>query len=277
MSWTITAEQKFKGLLDNYKGAAAAYSLRSLTYLKGDPVVRVRRSSDSAEQDFTAAQVIDGTLTTFCGAGNGFVSIWYDQSVNGNHVSQTTASNQPQIVTNGALNLLNTKPTLVFSNGPFLQASDSTSLRPVNFTLVTVHKSTDVTTTQIVVSKGNGGSYVSSYTNVIISSTARSYISSSGFTEAFANAGSIANGTNYLQFSGFSGSSVYTSLNGGSNVSTSTALSVGYSNGTLRIGRLSEGSYPMKGSISEVILWSSDLQANKSSIVSDINTYHAIY
>ena len=44
--------------------AAAAYSLRSLT--GGDPkVVRVRRSSNDAEQDFTASGVSSGALTSF--------------------------------------------------------------------------------------------------------------------------------------------------------------------------------------------------------------------
>ena len=44
--------------------AAAAYSLRSLT--GGDPkVVRVRRSSDNAESDFTASEVSSGALVNF--------------------------------------------------------------------------------------------------------------------------------------------------------------------------------------------------------------------
>ena len=51
-------------LLDVYPGAAAAYSLRALSASNIDqPVVGVRRSSDDAEQDFTAAEVADGTMT----------------------------------------------------------------------------------------------------------------------------------------------------------------------------------------------------------------------
>jgi hypothetical protein len=47
--------------------AAAAYSLRSLT--GGDPkVVRVRRDTDNAEQDFTASGVSSGALTSFTNA-----------------------------------------------------------------------------------------------------------------------------------------------------------------------------------------------------------------
>ena len=94
----------FTGILDDYPGAAAAYSLRALSaaWLAGD-VVEVRRSSDSSTQSFTAGQVADGTLEAFCGAGDGFVSTWYDQSGNGNDATQATTTAQPKIVSAGAL------------------------------------------------------------------------------------------------------------------------------------------------------------------------------
>ena len=95
---------KFEGLLDLYGGAAAAYSLRALSsgWLAGD-VVEVRRSSDSATQDFTASQITNGDLVAFCGVGDGFVSTWYDQSGNGNDATQITTTAQPKIVSAGSL------------------------------------------------------------------------------------------------------------------------------------------------------------------------------
>ena len=66
-------------LLDTYTGASAAYSLRNLSSSTTN-VVRVRRSSNDDEQDFTASEVSGGALATFVGAGNdGFVTTWYDQ------------------------------------------------------------------------------------------------------------------------------------------------------------------------------------------------------
>ena len=56
------------GLIEQYPGAAAAYSLRALRNNTGN-VVRVRRSSDDTEQDFTAAQVSDGALVDFANNG----------------------------------------------------------------------------------------------------------------------------------------------------------------------------------------------------------------
>ena len=51
-------------LLDTYTGASAAYSLRNLSSSTTN-VVRVRRSSNDDEQDFTASEVSGGALATF--------------------------------------------------------------------------------------------------------------------------------------------------------------------------------------------------------------------
>jgi len=91
------------GILDFAPGAAAAYSLRNLSRSYAGPVVTVRRSTDSAEADFTAAEVSDGTLAAWCGGGDGFVKTWWDQSGNARHATQATAAAQPQIVDSGVL------------------------------------------------------------------------------------------------------------------------------------------------------------------------------
>jgi hypothetical protein len=101
--------------LDLVPGAAAAYSLRSLSNSYAGPVVTVRRSSDDAEEDFTSGEVADGTLAAFCGAGDGFVKQWWDQSGNtGRDVSQTTSAYQPQIVDAGAVITEEGKPAILF-------------------------------------------------------------------------------------------------------------------------------------------------------------------
>jgi len=105
MSWIIAGDEK-NGLLDIYPGAAAAYSLRNLQGRSGkdSAVVRVRRDNDDTEADFTAAEVSDGTLAAWVGAGNdGFVRTWYDQSGNNYHAIQATGANQPKIVNSGSL------------------------------------------------------------------------------------------------------------------------------------------------------------------------------
>ena len=91
-------------------GALIAFGLKYLSVYYAGDVVRVRRSSDSSESDFNPTEVTDGTLTTFVGAGNsGFVTKWYNQGTGGGtyDATQTTSSQQPQIVDSGSLILRN--------------------------------------------------------------------------------------------------------------------------------------------------------------------------
>jgi hypothetical protein len=107
---------QFVGLLDLYPTAAAAYSLRRLRSAYTGSAIRVRRASDNTEQDigFSNNQLDTSSLTTFCSGTNGFVTTWYDQSGNGRNATQTTAANQPQIVSSGSVILENGKPSVQF-------------------------------------------------------------------------------------------------------------------------------------------------------------------
>ena len=81
------------GLLADYPGASAAYSLRLLDTNYTGSAIRVRRASDNAEQDigFDSNGDLDTTaLATFCSGTDGFVKTWYDQSGSGNDATQTT-------------------------------------------------------------------------------------------------------------------------------------------------------------------------------------------
>ena len=93
-------------LLDTYPNAAVAYSLRKLRTAYSGNAIRVRRSSDNTEQDigFVGNLLDTASLLTFCGAGNGFIARWYDQSTNNNHANQSALfGSQAQIVSNGNL------------------------------------------------------------------------------------------------------------------------------------------------------------------------------
>lgn len=105
------------GILDEYPGAAAAYSLRLLnTDYTGDAVI-VRRASDNATQNigFVDGELDTGALNTFCSGTDGFVATWYDQSGNGNNAANTTASGQPKIFDSATGVILdNGKPAMDF-------------------------------------------------------------------------------------------------------------------------------------------------------------------
>ena len=92
-------------LLDTYSGAAAAYSVRRLSSSYSGSALRVRRSSDNTEQDigFVGENLDTASMESFVGVNNGFVVTWYDQSGNGIDFTQSSAANQPQIVSSGSV------------------------------------------------------------------------------------------------------------------------------------------------------------------------------
>jgi PKD repeat protein len=134
-------------LLDVFPNAAAAYSLRKLRAAYTGSAIRVRRSSDNTEQDigFNGSNGLDTTaLLAFVGAGNGFVSTWYDQSGNGSDVTQTSSANQPQIVSSGSVITENGNPSVLFDGtNDFLNRTQTASnIFAANHSLFSVNKAT---------------------------------------------------------------------------------------------------------------------------------------
>ena len=93
------------GLLATYTGAAAAYSVRQLSD-KAILCMRIRRDMGTGnpgdDDEINIGFDSNGDLDTqaiadFCGTGTGYVTRWWDQSVNGNHANQDGQSLQPQI------------------------------------------------------------------------------------------------------------------------------------------------------------------------------------
>ena len=127
--------------LDTYNGATAAYSLRRLSSSYSGSLIRVRRSSDNAEQDigFDSNNVLDeSALTTFVGAGNnGYIVKWYDQSGNSYDETQSTASAQPQIVNTGSVIKLNSKPCILFDTNKYLYCDLQTIQQPIYYSILT--------------------------------------------------------------------------------------------------------------------------------------------
>lgn len=104
-------------LFDTYGGAVIGYSLKKLSNSYSGNCIRVRRSSDNAEQNIGfVSNILDTvSLLAFCGAGNGFITTWYDQSGNNNNATQTTASLQPQIVSSGNIVTISSIYTIDFA------------------------------------------------------------------------------------------------------------------------------------------------------------------
>lgn len=249
-------------LLDTYSGAAAAYSLRSLSLAYGGSVVRVRRSSDNTEQDFTAAQITDGTLTTFCGAGNGFVRTWYDQSGNGRHAAQNVNASQPKVVDNGAVILENGKVALDF---------DGTS----HWLVSNFGSTTSIPTTTTAVFNKRVSNIGVIYDGYSVQSILYDNI-------RLAN-GSVISGTSigineqHLSFALYNGAS--SSLYIDSQLKASGDAG---SNGVdgITIGNIRNNllpNYKLNGTVQEIIMYFSNQSTNRTGIEANINTHYAIY
>jgi hypothetical protein len=120
-------------LLDAYPNAATAYSVRKLRTLYTGNCIRVRRSSDNVEQNigFVNNELDTASLLSFVGANDGFVTTWFDQSGGASNLTQTTAANQPRIVSSGTIEVnANGKPAVRFidTSTSVIQATMNTPL-----------------------------------------------------------------------------------------------------------------------------------------------------
>lgn len=265
----------FVGLLDSYPTASMAYSLRKLRGNYSGPAIQVRRSIDNNVLNigFTALGNLDTTaLTSFCGAGDGFVTTWYDQSVNGNNATQPTAANQPQIVSSGSVLLENSKPSLYHPANKewFLFA---TQVNTINFTVLWVSRRLTTSGSSSIILNGvgylgddvnndgtpNGSNQVTSIIGTSLGNTSTSglqttqhlsYVNKRNTTQAvgqFNNSNNPYNNSVHPNFIGFHAIAMY---------------GPGYS---------------YAGFIQEMIVYTNDQSANRTRISSNINTYYAIY
>lgn len=264
-------------LLDTYSGAAAAYSLRRLNTAYTGPVVRVRTSAaGSAEEDFSADEVADGTLASWIGAGNdGFVKTWYDQSGNGNDASQATLLNQPQIVDNGAVLLENGEAAIDFDGNVFLPMSTITGVAGLFVTSVASFDSISTAgasyaPTTIVGAEVSG--FVQDFSLGARLTIAQVYFENAG-TPGFTASATISINQQYL-ITGFA-SSVASFIA----VNSVLTTGVGSRNDLIvnAIGGLGLFSIPrMNGTIQELVIYSSNQSSNRTGIESNIASHYGI-
>jgi hypothetical protein len=266
-------------LLDLYPSASAAYSVRKLRNDYAGNAIRVRRSSDNAEQDigFSSGNLDTSSLLSFVGANNGFVTTWYDQSGNALNAIQTTAVNQPQIVSSGAVITENSKPTMTFdgTNDSFVTSTNVGIT--TNFSLFSLASGQSTSINQergiIGINGFSNGLWIerTSYgnaLNIYISNAAKEGTSGelplSGFAYKIFSTVRLQN--SYLK----SFINATQNINETSGFITTNSIT----NGVLNVGK---SDITWKGNIGEVILYASDQNSNLSGIRTNINTYYGIY
>jgi hypothetical protein len=251
-------------LLDQYAGAAAAYSLRKLRELYSGAAIRVRRSSDNTEADIGFdgdGNLNTGALLSFCEAGNGFVTTWYDQSGNGYDATKTTAVNQPQIVSSGSIITDNSKPSILFDGtNDFLGFTDTAYN---NYSIYGVYSNATFAAIQVLL-----GKFLADYLAVTNITTVTT--NPGGANNGY---GGVINTQTLLTANRDTANNVKVYKNNtifGSTYNNNVALDLSF------IGQAND-IWWWNGKISEIVLYQSDKTSSITGINTNINTYYAIY
>lgn len=273
-------------LLDTYP-AAAAYSLRKLRTAYTGAAIRVRRSSDNVEQDigFVGVDLDTASLLSFVGAGNGFVTTWYNQGSGGSiyNGTQTNAGTQPLIIISGALIIINSKPSVQFSSKSLdidaLGSYFSGTIKDISSFIVCKHTTT---ADAVALSFGNSLDVVPFYLLSRNAVNFRFNIRANNF--AALNIGTIAGTTNQFLASSLNRASdkfAQYRHNGAPNATGTGAYSI-TDPITLNVGSIgslkrSTQALYTNGQIHEVVIYDTYEDANKTAIETNINNYYAIY
>jgi hypothetical protein len=258
---------------DDFGMPMAAYSLRKLTPTSTN-CVRVRRSSDNTEQDIgfasnTPYATIDtSALLSFVGAGNGFVVTWYNQNTSNQNATQSTAANQPQIVSSGSLININSLPSIKFDGSN--DSLNAATLNVSNIAQTSVESVLKLNSTAasilITISEQTAGQIYLQWTNV---GTFRNFYRDNRFdttpTTNQAILSFYSDGTN-ARF--YQNTSQLVSYSAGSALAGANGIS---------IGRYSAGTLFANSNFQEVIIWNSNKQSDRAAIQTNLNDFYNVF
>lgn len=267
-SYRFTQAAPTNLLLDDYPGAAAAYSLRKLDKDYTGNAIEIRRSNDNATAviGFDANGNLDVTaIASHCTTNTCYVTTWYDQSGSENHATASVAS-QPTIYTGGAIQISNGKPALnLDGSNDFLFKGNLNITQPFSV-FITFEEKSRATTNPFFDSE-------SPRSTVFASSSTQQIVVNSGTTVN----GGILTIAPHIISSVHDGSSSYLNVDGTNRFTNQNIgandigdLAIGWNNGG---NKLAFANMYM----SEFIVYSSNQIANISNIESNINSYYSIY
>lgn len=262
-------------LLLNLTPASVAYSLRKLDLNYTGDSVRVRRSSDNAEQDigFDANGDLDtAALNTFVGANDGFVTTLYDQSGNTINATQTTDANQPTIVSAGTLITENGLPAFETTPTRFLITDAITPIgSQVTASLFTVNSipGYDGVTFFVILEQSNRGLEHRIFTDI---NSLVNLLPVVGLTSASPPPDTDQHYITSL-FRKQGDSDLFVNGVFGENTTNGSLDNFG-ANSVIRIGRRTDGTLATTCRWAEIILYNTDQRANRLSIEANQKAFY---
>ena len=258
MTWEEVSQVSY--LLDDYSGAAAAYSLRLLSSTYSGDAINVWNGTSYADIGFDGDELDTTALAAHCGSNDGFIRYWYDQSGNTNTATQGATANMPKIYDGATASVVteNGKPSLNWF-------SDSVKLD------LNVHGITDVSLFEVISTtddkfillqnQGVAFSYMAQ------DSSSASSLINFGTPNLYCN-GVLVGATptrNAVHDSSAIGSQVIRSMVGASTSAWTLSRYSGFS------------SSEYIGKVQELIVYPSDESTNRTGIEDNINTFYSIY
>lgn len=274
----------FTGLLDNYPNAAAAYSLRKLRSEYTDSAIRVRIDTTGQPEyniGFVDNELDVATLEGYCTGGlNAFVKTWYDQSGNGYDATQTTAANQPQIVSSGSVILENGKPSVQFDGiNDYLYTGNVLNVNGLSYLeFFTIIQTTNTTysgnPSRAVFWMNETGSWGQIHLSLTQSQVAFRFGTGQSGNEQFT---SITSSTSMRLISLYKNNTTdRVDINTINQINYTSALSsIANTSNQFNIGRGTTQYMPMN--LSEIIYYPSDQSSNRTGIETNINDFYTIY
>jgi hypothetical protein len=256
----------FRGILDDYPNAVAAYSLRKLDNDYTGAAIRVRKDTTGQPEsdiNFDASGNLDTSqLKQFLNLRNGFVTTWYDQSGNSRNATRTVQADQPQIASLGVIIRTNGK-VAIQSVDDFLQTASLFTFTHA----FTLGKINNFATINYIVGSTSVGLWYGGNSATAQGLGAFDGTNTRGITGEDLN--------RHLGWYSMRGGRLYVARDGQTETNTGTfaaSLSI-----NVLFGRNVLGGTFLQGNIQELIFYNSDQSSNRTGIDANINAYYGIY